>query len=128
MANRVLKLMAALAVVVLVGGIAAADIDGLMKKMNKGPNKAIRDGLKEASPDWAKLEKAAKEYAEIVEANGKLEPGKGGKDSWKKQNDNWANDIKEFTQAVGKKDKAAAEKAFKSVQKRCDECHEVHRD
>src|SRR5262249_2261977 len=61
------------------------DVKAIMGKLNKGPKRmtaSLLKDLNEEDPDWAKIQKDAKEFAKLAAAMGKNEPPKGSKESW----------------------------------------------
>src|SRR5215213_7795118 len=115
--------------------LAAADdkvptIEEIMTKVNKGKDalhRGIGESLKGGTVDWAKVQKNAKDYANLAEFLGKNDPPQGDKASWARLTKSYAADAKTLSAAVEKKDKSAATAAHGKLSKSCMACHKVHR-
>ena len=114
---------------------AAADdttesVKKIMGAMNKGPKSLtglLKTALKAQSPNWTVIQKDTKRIAELTDALTKLKPKKGDGSSWEKLSTAYAADAKALDEAAGKKDKAAAEAAFKKLGGSCKSCHDAHK-
>ena len=115
--------------------LAAADdkvptIEEIMTKVNKGKDalhRGIGESLKSGTIDWTKVQKNAKDYANLAEFLGKNDPPQGDKASWARHTKAYAADAKSLSAAVEKKDKAAAGTVHGKLSKSCMGCHKVHR-
>jgi hypothetical protein len=115
--------------------IAAADdkvptIEEIMTKVNKGKDalhRGIGESLKAGTVQWDKVQKNAKDYANLAEFLGKNDPPQGDKASWTKHTKAYAADAKSLSIAVQKMDKTAATAVHGKLSKSCMGCHKVHR-
>jgi cytochrome c556 len=95
------------------------------------PKKGLKDVMeaeaKKPKPDWAKLEKSAKEFTRLISLLEKNDPPKGPKASWIKLSKEYTQDAMQVEAAVKQKDAKAVLAALKNLDKKCDECHDKHR-
>src|SRR5262249_17872669 len=98
-------------------GDDTSTVNDIMKKAHsnkKGLRDQIATELKKTTPDWADLQKKSKEFAKLASMLTKFKPGdegvKGYPKGWKKLSEAYAAEVKSLDDAVGKKDKPAAEK------------------
>jgi cytochrome c556 len=130
------KWIAALAMVFGVGLVLAADdkvpaVDEIMEKAHAsktGLRAKIGDEVKKPNPDWATVQKQAKEFVSLADALAKNEPPKGPKDSWQKLAKEYAEQVKELQKAVDKKDAKGVTAMNQKLNNNCMGCHDVHRD
>lgn len=105
-------------------------IETIMQKVNKrksGLHDEVNQALKAGKIDWDGIQSKTKEYASLAESLGKNDPPMGGKASWEKLTKEYAANAKALNDAAQKKDKAAAQKAWNTIQNSCMSCHRVHR-
>jgi hypothetical protein len=105
-------------------------IEEIMTKVNKGKDalhRGIGDSLKAGTVDWDKVQKNAKDYANLAEFLGKNDPPQGDKSSWAKFTKAYAAEAKVLSTAVEKKDKSAATASHGKLSRSCMGCHKVHR-
>jgi cytochrome c556 len=133
MTKRLLGAMA-LAVVLLVGAVGAADdkppsISDVMKKVNgkAGLGKSVGNAAKAKAVDWDDVQKKTKEIAEQIEFLGKNEPPKGSKESWEKLTKTYVEAVKKLDEAAKKKDKDALTATQMTIGGSCRTCHTAHR-
>ncbi len=102
----------------------------VMRKVNKESGSlfpTIRKGLNADNPDWADLQKQAKELVTLVESLAKKEPPHGEKASWAKFTKDYAADAKALADAGQKKSKDEMISAHTKITKVCKACHDAHR-
>jgi cytochrome c556 len=105
-------------------------VDEIMEithKVKKGLKDVIEAEAKKPKPDWAKLEKDAKEFTRLIGLMEKNDPPKGPKASWVKLCKEYTQDVAQVEAAVKKKDAKAVLAAIKALDKKCDDCHDKHR-
>lgn len=102
----------------------------IMGKVNKGPTAlfpTVRKGLSADTPDWADVQKQAKEIAALAESLTKKEPPRGEKGTWTKFTKGYAADAKALADAAQKKDRDGTIAAHAKITKACSACHNAHR-
>lgn len=102
----------------------------IMGRVNKGPTAlfpTVRKGLSADAPDWAEVQKQAKEIATLIESLLKKDPPRGEKDTWAKFTKDYAAETKLLADAAQKKDKDATIAAHVKITKLCTACHNAHR-
>jgi cytochrome c556 len=102
----------------------------IMGRVNKGPTAvfpAVRKNLNADAPDWAELQKQAKEIATLAEAMTKKDPPRGEKASWEKFSKDYAAEAKALADAAQKKDKDGMIGLHAKITKACSACHMAHR-
>lgn len=123
--------LAVLALVVPVGAQGEKmTVKEIMGKVNKGPTAlfpTVRKGLNADAPDWADVQKQAKEIADLAAALAKKEPPRGEKSTWAKFTKDYAADTKALADAALKKDRNATIAAHAKLTKACAACHNAHR-
>lgn len=115
-------------------GLALKDdipgVDEIMDITHR-PKKGLKDLLeaeaKKPKPDWMKMEKDAKEFVRLLGLMEKNDPPKGAKASWIKLCKDYAAEAAQVEAAVKKKDAKGVLAAIKSLDKKCDDCHDKHR-
>jgi cytochrome c556 len=105
-------------------------IEKIMKTLHakKGKLNAVRAELKQASPDWAKVEEDAKEIVKFGGFLVKSEPHRGEKSSFEKLAKSYESRAKELEQSAQKKDREGAQAAMKKLGASCKTCHEAHKE
>lgn len=106
------------------------DVKEIMKRMNKGNDAlmpVLRKGLQEASPNWAEIQKEAKEFNSLAAAMEKNTPPMGSKDSWSRLTSGYAGITQALENAAQKMDKSAALAAHAKLKMTCMTCHKAHR-
>ena len=121
----------------LLAAVVPADAQGdkmtvkeIMGRVNKGPTSlfpTVRKGLSADAPDWAELQKQAKELAGLAEALARKDPPRGEKETWAKFTKAYAADVKELADAAQKQDKDGMIGVHARITKACSGCHAAHR-
>ncbi|GBD36603.1 hypothetical protein HRbin36_01728 [bacterium HR36] len=103
------------------------EIMDITHKVKKGLKDLIEAEAKKPKPDWAKMEKDAKEFTRLISLMEKNDPPKGPKASWIKLCKEYTQDVAKVETAVKKKDAKEVLAAIKALDKKCDDCHDKHR-
>lgn len=122
---------------VLLGGMAYVAAQGdktptveqIMEKAHKqktGLRDKITTETKKDKPDWDNVKKMTSEFVDLANALEKNKPPKGDEKSWQKLSKEYAGQVKTLDDAAGKKDKAAVDKANKTLGANCKGCHDAH--
>jgi cytochrome c556 len=132
-----LSVVAALLVAALAAGPAGAQGDGetpsikkIMKTLHAGqkaPLNTLKTALKSNSPDWTKVQKEAKIFAEFAPALPKNDPPKGDKASFEKLAKAYVASAKALEEAADKEELKGARDALKKISTSCAACHKAHR-
>ena len=128
----------AVALMIPVGAVAVGafddeeyDTETVMKSLfakNKGKFGSVLKKEVAATPtDWSAIQKTTEEIAKYGKALGKNDPEKGGKDSWKKLTDKFAENTKSLDDAADAKDLAKVKASQKAIGGSCKACHDTHR-
>jgi cytochrome c556 len=102
-------------------------IMGTLHKGAKSPLSTVKAALKSESPDWAEIQKQAKEFATYGESLPKNDPPKGKKASYEKLAKAYASSAKALKEAAEKEDLKATKSAFNKISSSCSACHKSHR-
>jgi len=105
-------------------------IRAIMFKLDRGPtalNKAVAKGLEADQPDWGTIQKQASTYAQLVSGLAKLDPPRGGKDSWAQLTAAFAENADALDRSARAKDRDAARQASAQLSDSCMGCHREHR-
>ncbi|MCS7166403.1 MAG: hypothetical protein RMI91_00490 [Gemmatales bacterium] len=103
------------------------EIMDITHRVKKGLKDQLEVEAKKPKPDWAKMQKDAKEFTRLISLMEKNDPPKGAKASWVKLCREYTEDVAKVEEAVNKKDAKAVLAAIKALDKKCDECHDKHR-
>jgi type I site-specific restriction-modification system R (restriction) subunit len=106
-------------------------IHDIMEKAHEGKQslrQQIADQLKKPTPDWANVQKNAKEFVSLAEALAKHPSPKGDKSSWTKLTKEYAEQVKDLEKTAAKKDLKATNTANQKLGANCMGCHDAHRD
>jgi cytochrome c556 len=132
-----LSVVAALLVAALAAGPAGAQGDGetpsikkIMKTLHggqKAPLNTLKTALKSNSPDWAKVQKEAKIFAELGPSLPKNDPPRGDKGSFEKLAKAYVANTKALEEAADKEDLKGARDALKKITTSCSACHKSHK-
>jgi cytochrome c556 len=101
-----------------------------MKKLHTGkpsPLSTVKAALKSDSPDWTKVQPAAKQFATLGAALPKSDPPKGDKESYEKLAKDYAAAGKSLEESAEKEDLTASRDAFKKISTSCSACHKAHK-
>jgi hypothetical protein len=100
----------------------------IMAAGHKGAD-ALFDKVKTAAKEkkWDDAVTPAKELAENGALFPKATPPKGEAKSWEDLSGKYAENTKALSEAVGKKDEAAAGKAITAIGGSCKACHDAHK-
>ena len=116
---------------VLSAGDKAPSVEEIMEKAHAtktGLKTKIADEVKKDSPDWATVQKQAKEFVSLAEALAKNDPPKGDKKNWLKLSKDYAEQVKDLEKSAGKKDAKAVTAANQKLNANCMVCHDAHRE
>ena len=105
-------------------------IKEVMKKLNAGPNSLMANlgkELQQEEPDWAEVQRGAKEFAAFAGHLAENEPPLGSRESWGKLTKKYIDDVKSLEAAARKQDRAAALAAHARLKRSCTACHREHR-
>lgn len=105
-------------------------VKDIMKRVNKGPESLfpmVRKGLNADNPDWAALQKQAKEIADLAASLGKQDPPRGEKGTWLKFSKEYAESTKAMSDAAQKMDKQGMIGVHGKLTQACSACHNAHR-
>ena len=130
------KWIAAIGMVLGLGLALRADdklpsIEDIMEKAhaNKtGLRAKIMDEVKKPSPDWAGVQKNAKEFLSLADALAKHDAPKGDKNNWKKLSKEYAEGIKDMEKSASRKDAKTVTATLQKLNANCTACHDAHRD
>ncbi|MCS7014568.1 MAG: hypothetical protein RMJ19_00065 [Gemmatales bacterium] len=103
------------------------EIMDITHRVKKGLKDVIEAEAKKPKPDWAKLQKDAKEFTRLISLMEKNDPPKGPKASWVKLCKEYTQDVAKIQEAANRKDAKEVLAAVKALDKKCDECHDKHR-
>jgi cytochrome c556 len=130
-------LLAVLALAGLASGPAGATSDDetptikkVMSKLHKGktaPLNVLKTALKGSSPNWEKVQKEAKIYAEYSAAMPKNDPPRGDKESYDKLAEAFASAGKSLEESAEKEALKGSRDALKKITGSCMPCHKSHK-
>ena len=138
---RPLFCVAGVAAVLVLAGLASGpagatnddetpSIKKIMGKIHKGKTSALsvlKTALKSDSPNWEKVQKEAKIYAEYSAAMPKNDPPAGDKADYDKLAKALASAGKDLESAAEKEELKASRAALKKIGASCKPCHESHK-
>ncbi|APW62532.1 cytochrome c [Paludisphaera borealis] len=107
-----------------------ATIKEVMKKLHKGadaPLNKLKTAFKADSPDWKSIQDLSKGFVTLGADLPKNDAPKGDKADFKKLAEAYYENAKALDAGAKKKDKPAAEAAFKKVSTSCMACHKDHK-
>jgi hypothetical protein len=128
--------LAGLALFVLTTGPAGGQgskpptIKEIMGKLHKGANSpltTVRADLQAEQPDWAEIQRAAKNFVTFGTALTRNDPPKGDKQSWAKLTGGYLENARSLEAAAQRKNKVEAIAAHTRLNDSCKGCHSVHR-
>jgi cytochrome c556 len=136
--KRLLGFAAMIAALTVVGvgmPLNAADektpsISDIMKKCNGGPKglcALIGKGLQAKDPDWAEIQKEAKDLVECASFLPKTKAPKGDQVGYEKLSKSYVDITKDIQAAADKKEQKDAAAAQKKLTGTCKECHTAYR-
>lgn len=115
---------------VLAGADDTPSIKQVMVKLHKGadaPIAVLKTQLKSDTPDWAKVQKATKDFVILGASLAKNDPPKGDAASWKPLANAYFADSKATDDAASAKDLNAARASFGKLAASCKSCHVAHK-
>jgi cytochrome c556 len=86
--------------------------------------KQITNAVKDSK--WDDAAKPSERFKFFGESIGKNKPETGSEESWKKLTEAYKKTTAEIAEGVKKKDKAAVDKALKTMAGSCKACHDAH--
>ena len=131
--KRMNLFLAALASLALLTGVGARmPHEGIEEIMEKGFKKGglrhmISTEIDKDQPNWAEVEKKAKELSTMCTNLCKEKVPHGEAESWKKLTEQLSKQAQSLSTAAGKKDLANAKTAITKINGSCKECHDAHR-
>ena len=96
--------------------------------VSNAPFVRIKKELNSESPDWSKVQEAARRFLSLAENLEKNEPKWGDTASWKTHTTRHVEDAKAIENASRARDRDAILVARKRVSDSCKACHQAHRD